>query len=165
MFTANSLDNPPVLDRHSFPVGRVIFREGDDGDCAYILQDGAIDIVRDTAEGKVTLGRLKPGSIFGEMALIDNAPRMAMAIAAEPSTVIVIRAEMLKRKLERADPFIAKLLGFLVQKVRTITDAHIEGKPLTHWFEGDSLELHFEAEDPAKGLAQGPFIKREKKAG
>ncbi len=157
----SSLDHPPILDRHSFPAGRVIFQEGQEGDCAYILQSGAVDIVRKSGAGKVTLGRLAPGSIFGEMALIDDAPRMAGAVAVEPCTVIVIRREMLKRKLEKADPFIVKLLCFLVQNVRSITDAHVEGEPLTQWFEDDGMELFEEEVDSGLALAQGPFIRRK----
>ena len=159
---ANSLDQPPILDRQTFPAGRVVFHEGQDGDCAYILQSGAIEIVRNTDDGKITLGRLAPGSIFGEMALIDDAPRMAGAIAVEPSTVIVIRRELLKRKLDKADPFLVKLLCFLVQNVRNITDAHIDGEAPTRWFEDDGFELTEQEADPGKALAQGPFIRRRK---
>jgi CRP-like cAMP-binding protein len=158
----SSLDQPPILDRQSFQTGRVIFQQGQEGDCAYILQSGAVEIVRDTDDGKITLGRLAPGSIFGEMALIDDAPRMAGAVAVEPCTVIVIRREMLKRKLDKADPFLVKLLCFLVQNVRNITNAHVDGAPLTRWLEDDGMELFEGEKDPGKELAQGPFIRRRK---
>ena len=126
----NSLDHPRVLERKTYAEGRTIFREGDEGSCAYLIQSGAIDIVRDSGDTKVILGHLEAGAIFGEMALIDNAPRMASAVTAEPTTLVLIREADLRAKLEAADPFIARLLNMLVANVRSITDTHVMGRQL-----------------------------------
>lgn len=126
----NSLDHPRILERKTFAEGRVVFREGEEGSCAYVIQTGAVDIVRDTGDTKVVLGHLEAGSIFGEMALIDHAPRMASAITAEPTTLVLVKEADLRAKLEAADPFVARLLNMLVSNIRSITDTHVMGRQL-----------------------------------
>jgi CRP/FNR family transcriptional regulator, cyclic AMP receptor protein len=57
--------------------GETIFRQGDEGDCMYVLLDGEVDIY---AQGR-HINTLRAGEIFGEMALIDDQPRSGSAIA------------------------------------------------------------------------------------
>ncbi len=72
----------PVYDRLVFYAGDVIFKEGEDGNWAYLIQSGKIEIFCESAHGGFDqLGILGPGRLFGEMALIDNVPRMATARA------------------------------------------------------------------------------------
>jgi CRP-like cAMP-binding protein len=60
----------------------VIFREGDAGDLCYIIMKGEVRISKFIPNiGEEALTVLKPGEYFGEMALIDNYPRSAHAIA------------------------------------------------------------------------------------
>jgi CRP/FNR family transcriptional regulator, cyclic AMP receptor protein len=61
----------------TFKPGETIFAAGDKGDKMYVMRSGEVEIARD---GKV-VEKLGPGGIFGEMALIDGAPRAATAIA------------------------------------------------------------------------------------
>ena len=67
--------------------GEALFQEGDQGDRAYVVQEGNVDIVKNGVDGEVILGTVEKGGIFGEMALIDDQPRMATAIAADKSTL------------------------------------------------------------------------------
>ncbi len=141
----------------------MIFREGEKGDCAYVIQTGVVDIVRESAEGPVRLARLSAGSIFGEMTLIDDAPRMASAVAVEPTTLITIKRETLRQKIAAADPFIARLLLMLMGNLRTLTDSHVNRDPLPPWLEGKHLDLDFRPEEIATSLASAPFIRRKKR--
>ena len=65
-----------VLDRKVFAEGEKIFREGDSGSRAYIIQRGCVEIIKDIDGEDIVVGSVGPGGIFGEMALIDNQPRM-----------------------------------------------------------------------------------------
>src|SRR4051812_17688945 len=66
--------------------GEVIFREGDPGDFLYLVGEGSVKISKSGRGGQQeTLGLIRSGNFFGEMALLDNAPRSAMATAAEPT--------------------------------------------------------------------------------
>lgn len=160
MSLANSLDRPAVLDRKVVHAGKVVFREGAEGDCAYVVQSGAIDIVRDAPEGPVTLGRLTAGAMFGEMALIDDAPRMATAVAVEATTLIVIKRETLRRKIENADPFIARLLLMFAGNLRSLTNDHVNRRPLPQWLEGSSLDMDYRPEEVSASLVRGPFRRK-----
>jgi CRP-like cAMP-binding protein len=104
----------PVLDRRSFGAGEVIFKEGDRGSVAYLVQSGQVELTR----GRVTIAQLQEGAIFGEMALIDGAPRMATATAKTTVNVIVLPKMLLDSKLEGVDPFVSRLLHILINNVR-----------------------------------------------
>ena len=67
------------------------------------------------------LGTIPEGGIFGEMALIDNEPRMATARAVTGSTVIVVSRIMFQKKLSKTDPFITGLLKVFAQNLRAIS--------------------------------------------
>lgn len=156
----NSLDHPEILDRQVFHAGKVIFEEGDVGECAYVIQTGAVDIVRETDDGKVTLGRLRAGSIFGELALIDDAPRMATVVSVESTSVVVIKRENLRAKIDDADPFLARLICLLVNNIRSVTNAHVAGDRPAPWTTGDKLDLNYEPDEIAQALVKGAFIRR-----
>ena len=66
--------------------GEVIFREGDPGDLLYLVGGGSVKISKTGRGGQQeTLGFIRSGNFFGEMALLDGEPRSAMATAAEPT--------------------------------------------------------------------------------
>ena len=64
------------------------------------------------------IATIPEGGIFGEMALIDQSPRMAMARAIAPLTLIVVTQMMLEEKLKKTDPFVRGLLGILTSIIR-----------------------------------------------
>jgi CRP-like cAMP-binding protein len=107
-----------VLTRKTLGAGDYVFRAGEPGDNAYIVQDGEVEIVKTKDNQDAVLGVVGKGGIFGEMALIDNKPRMAAARATKGATVIVVSQAMFKDKLAKADPFIRGLLNILVETVR-----------------------------------------------
>ena len=108
-----------ILDRKVLQAGASIFREGDEGTRAYLVQSGEIEIWRAVDGGKKRLGVIGPGGIFGEMALIDRSPRMASATALTDTTVVVVSDRMFEDKLKKTDPFVAGLLRILVRHVRS----------------------------------------------
>ena len=86
-----SLFDPEILARRGLPLrrfdaGERIFLEDDAGECMYVVRSGAVDVI---TFGTV-LERVGPGGMFGEMALIDEGPRAAAALAAEATEVAVI---------------------------------------------------------------------------
>ncbi len=75
------------------PSGFVFFRQGDTSQEVYHILSGAVDISLATPNGPVSLANLGPGDVFGEMAMIDERPRSATAIAAVPSEVELLSPE------------------------------------------------------------------------
>lgn len=66
--------------------GEVLFEEGDIGRALFILESGKVDLVKDD----VTIFSVKPGDFFGEMALLEQLPRTAKAVAAERSQLLLL---------------------------------------------------------------------------
>ncbi len=99
--------------------GQEIFLEGEQGSSAYIVQAGEIEIVKKIDGEEKLLGKVGPGGIIGEMALIDKSVRMASAKATQTSTVIVVTSEMFEQKLSTADPFLRALLKIMAEQIRS----------------------------------------------
>jgi hypothetical protein len=70
--------------------GQVIFREGEEGDCAYFIHDGEFAVIREENGTESVIARLSAGQYFGEMALISNAVRNATVRAVTPARVAVL---------------------------------------------------------------------------
>lgn len=72
-----------------YQAGEIIFDEGEEGQALYILVSGQVTICRQGADS-APIAQLEPGAFFGEMALIDDVPRVAQARAASPVEVSVL---------------------------------------------------------------------------
>ena len=68
--------------KRNFVTGEVIFREGDNSDVAYMIVSGKVEIFREASEkSREQLAILEAGQMFGEMGVLDHAPRSASARA------------------------------------------------------------------------------------
>jgi len=71
-----------IASEHEHDAGSVIFRQGDRGDRLYVIVEGRVRVGRTVpGMGEEALAVLSPGEVFGEMALLDEAPRSADVIA------------------------------------------------------------------------------------
>lgn len=87
--------------------GSVIFFEREPGDALYIIEEGQVRIYRVAEDGREkTLALLSEGDFFGEMALIDDEPRSAIAEATEPTVLLAIHKRDV-HNLIHANPSIA----------------------------------------------------------
>ncbi|WP_417512888.1 EAL domain-containing protein [Minwuia sp.] len=97
--------------------GETVFREGDVGDDAYIVEHGLIEICIGTGDDQRSIATLGPGEIFGEMALIANAPRSATARALRSTTLLVLRRNRLMKPIENADPLTRLMLQMMSERL------------------------------------------------
>lgn len=111
------MEKGKVLERKVFYAGQCVFKEGETGDRAYLIQDGTIEITKNG----LLLGTLSKGEMFGEMALVDDQPRMATAKAQTDVSVVIIGRDSFREKLSKADPFIRGLLNIFVRNIRNLT--------------------------------------------
>ncbi len=94
------------------PAGQYLFREGDAGAEMYIVESGSIAILR-TARGSEPLAVLEPGDFLGEMAVLEDQPRFASALAQTNCRLLRIEraafAELLRQNVEIAVRIMRKL--------------------------------------------------------
>ena len=88
----------------TFDDGDVVFNSGDSADFAYVIMDGAVDIVTETDSGPVVSDTLSQNQLIGELGLLNNAPRNATLVARGHLRVMKITGDMFFRMLrENAD--------------------------------------------------------------
>jgi len=95
--TQPELDQLVALGRVvAYPKNMVVFREGDKGEALYVVIDGAVRIAMPVPEAwDGTMAFVEPGGCFGEMALVDDFPRSATAIAQDDCTVLFLGRDAL----------------------------------------------------------------------
>ena len=102
--------------KERFEDGEIIFNEGDPGDKLYIILKGEVEIFKELEQGKEEiLARLRPGEYFGEMSLIDNAPRSAGARAKGEVVALTISKPDFEILLKASDSFASKIYKFFVK--------------------------------------------------
>ncbi|MET0106827.1 MAG: EAL domain-containing protein [Sedimenticola sp.] len=96
----------------------VLFNEGEEGDCAYLVESGRVEISITDMGKKVFLGSVTPGELLGEMAIIDNQPRSATATVVEDARLHVIRREQISQRLEKLDPAMQHIFQLMAFRFR-----------------------------------------------
>ena len=105
--------------RKKYDRNQVIFREHENGEEAYIIANGQVQIVKESDNGHTILGVLEKGAMFGEMALIDDKPRMASAKAINgPVELLIVSKANFQKKIDALDPFTRGLIKFMAEIVR-----------------------------------------------
>ena len=97
--------------------GEVVFEEGDLGESLFVVREGMLKVVRPALGQSLVLDRLGPGRAFGEVAVLNETPRLASVISVEPSQVVEIAKADLDEVLE-ANPLAVRLmLGSLARSL------------------------------------------------
>lgn len=119
-------------------------RQGDKGESAYIIEEGSVEIFIQREDGtEQTVGTRGPGSIIGEMAIIDNAPRTATVRAVQNCTLLEITQEDFSRRLKNADPVLRMTIQVILTRYRdTLTRAEIR-RLTDSWPPAESIELGY----------------------
>ena len=101
-----------LLQQRELSQGELLFRQGDPGDCLYVLTRGSITVSSVGGDGHRLLQRyvsFSPGMMLGETAMLDGQGRTADAIADVPSVVHALRRDALAQLLNE-DPALAAML-------------------------------------------------------
>lgn len=86
--------------------GEAIVRQGELGDCVYIIQSGQVELIRREGDKEFCLGELQEGDSFGYMALFEHDPQFATVRALGDTTVLSLKKEAFLRRIHE-DPSIA----------------------------------------------------------
>jgi CRP/FNR family cyclic AMP-dependent transcriptional regulator len=115
-----------TLRRRKFRRNEVIFHQGDPGDALHVVTSGSVKVLLPSAEGEeAIIATLRPGDFFGELSLLDSAPRSATVVALEPSETMALPRTAFRELLD-ADPGLRDaLLSGLAHELRSLT-RHVE---------------------------------------
>jgi CRP-like cAMP-binding protein len=103
-----------VAQEHFYEPGQIIVTQGTPGQAFYLILAGRVSIER---EGR-SLGAFGPGDFFGEMSLLDNAPRSATIRAIEQTRCLMLSSWDFKALIERNPSIAIKLLEVLSRRLR-----------------------------------------------
>jgi CRP-like cAMP-binding protein len=101
-------------DADSFPTGTKIFETGSRGEVMYAVQQGEVEIWREDR----LLETVSPGGIFGEMALIDDQPRSATAIAKTDCKLVVVDKKRFNFLVQQTPFFALSVMQILALRLR-----------------------------------------------
>ncbi len=111
------LDAPANEFNRTYPKDTMIFSEGQPGNELYIIQKGSVKISKIVNDKEVLLAMLKPGDIFGEMALLDNKARSASADAYEDSELLVVNRANFQQMIQKQPQLITRLTTLLADRI------------------------------------------------
>jgi len=120
--------NPPIdfrllagagVPARDFKAGDVIFRQGDPAQELFIVQSGEVEI----RLGNRVLETLPQYSIFGEMALIDTAPRSATAIAASDARLVPVSEKQFLFLISNTPYFALNVMRVMARRLRAANTA------------------------------------------
>jgi CRP/FNR family cyclic AMP-dependent transcriptional regulator len=107
----------------SFPAGAVVVNEGDEGHSLFIVQQGSLKAYSMDENGReITLSLLDPGDYFGELALIDDAPRSTSVMALERSELFQIPGAAFLELIDLHPTCRRAIMRNLVGRIRELTD-------------------------------------------
>jgi len=84
----------------------IICRQGEPGDCMFVVQAGRAEVLREEDGKSVVVGQLKAGDVFGEMAIFDKQPRSATVQAKGEARVLTLDKRAFLRRVHE-DPSLA----------------------------------------------------------
>ncbi len=145
------------MKRKEFKAGDLIFREGDPGDELYVVVKGGVSIFIIDKEGKeVVLSEIMAGNFFGEMSIIEQAPRSATCRVIEDSVFLVMHADDFMR-ITRTMPECAvhimnKMLSITVTRLMNV------GAFVTQMVQWGAESRKRAITDPATGLFNRRYL-------
>lgn len=105
--------------QRQYRAGATIFHREDPGFNLHILREGRVKLVLASPEGReVTVGLLRPGDFFGELALLDGGPRSASVVALEPVETVTLERPPFVAVLEQHPEVSSALLAVLGDRLR-----------------------------------------------
>jgi signal transduction histidine kinase len=110
----------------TFAANQEIFKEGDTGDGVYVVKSGLVQISGLVGpDTRHVFSRIDPGEVFGEMAVLEDKPRSASAVAGPESVVYFIPRDDLLKLVESSPPLAMALLREISNRLREFNRQHI----------------------------------------
>ena len=114
----------------SIPAGQLVLREGDQGDSLYVVLTGELEVTKRQGSQDILLALYKPGQFFGEMALLEQAPRSASVRTLQESRLLVISQAAFQTLLSCSPSAPLKILHTVTSRLRSTESALIQNEKM-----------------------------------
>lgn len=119
-------------DRVSYRDGQDLFRQGDEGDAAYVILSGEADIIVESDTGPITVAHVEPNSIVGEIAILCDVSRTATVRAKGPVETLRIRKDHFLRMLREFPEMTIEIVRVLAMRLSSTTAELAEARSNHH---------------------------------
>jgi CRP/FNR family cyclic AMP-dependent transcriptional regulator len=110
--TINLFNSDPHAEK--FPSGQAVFREGERGDHMFAVVKGSVELI---INGKV-VETVEAGGVFGEMALVEEQPRVASAIVKADAEIVRIDRKRFLFLVQQTPYFSLQLMAIMAKRLR-----------------------------------------------
>jgi CRP-like cAMP-binding protein len=110
-----------ISDRMEFKTGERLCTQGEEGDSAFIILQGAADVLVDTPDGEKTVAQVKENSIVGEIAILCDVPRTATLIAASDMDILTISKDDFLKMLKEFPEMSLEVMRTLALRLERTT--------------------------------------------
>src|SRR5215213_10337269 len=114
----------------SIPAGQLVLREGDQGDSLYVVLTGELEVSKRQGSQDILLALYKSGQFFGEMALLEQAPRSASVRTLQESRLLVISQAAFQTLLTCSPSAPLKILHTVTSRLRSTESALIQNEKM-----------------------------------
>ncbi len=102
--------------------GEVILKQGDSGNCMYVIQSGEVEVISDNNGKEVRLAIRKEGDFFGEMSLFSKELRSATIRALGDTRILTVDRKNLLKSIQK-DPSLAfRIIETLSKRIRDLSE-------------------------------------------
>lgn len=117
---------PENYERRKYAKGDIVISEGVDGESAYLVESGAVEVYRTVNGEDIILSKLGSGEIFGETALLFDEPRSASVRCVNDSKIIVMSRNIFHEKLNASHPTVQAIVKMLSRRVLSANESLIK---------------------------------------
>ena len=112
--------------------GEFIIRQGETGDCMFVIQEGRVEVLREKEGQEVVLAELEPGDFFGEMAIFEKEVRSASVRSIGESSILTIDKRNFLRRIQD-DPSLAfRIVQSMSSRIRKMSET-VAGLKISQW--------------------------------
>lgn len=109
--------------RKTFRAGEILIHQGERGTCAYILEEGKVEVFTVNSAGqKMQIATRGPGTMVGEMAIVDDAARVSTVQALTDCKVLEITRQHYLERMKNCDPMLQTITQVIVSRYRHVLD-------------------------------------------
>lgn len=148
------MDGNPLLDKYgkTLDEGETIFKENDDGEHMFIIQEGRVQISRNLQGRDHVMAILEKGDFFGEMAIVNRIKRTATAKAASRTVLLAFDRQGFQQMVEKNPKIALNIIDKLCRRLQQ-ANAHIQHMAKQNNVEQILLHIYYQFAD--KGGAAG----------